>query len=118
MEKKRTKDFISSGVLAWGVLIGKFVFEEDGVEVYAITECLHIRGSDVYSFAQISVDDYEKLLPESKVKGIPNSSIPENKLQSYKRRFLCGESEDWKNEFSLEDVDMSFVRKTKNRSNQ
>ena len=109
MEKKRPKDFIASGVLAWGVLIGKFVFEQEGVEVYAITECLRISGSDVYRFSQISLDDYEKLLPKSQAKGIPNPPMSEDLVHSYLRGFLCGELIDWKNEFCLEDVDMSIV---------
>lgn len=113
MEKKGTKDFISSGVLAWGVLIGKFVFEQEGGEVYAIAECLHISGSDVYRFVQISVDDYEKLIPESKIKGSPHPSIPDDEVRSYMRGFLCGESKAWRNEFSLEDVDMSLVKRSK-----
>ena len=112
MEKKQSEDFISSGVLAWGVLIGKFVFEEAGVEVFAITECLHIGGSDVYRYSQISVTDYENLLPKSIAKGIPNPPMPEGQIRPYKRNFLCGESIDWKNEFSLEDVDMSLVSST------
>ncbi len=46
MEEKKTSDFISDGVLAYGVEVGRFVFQNEHKTVYDVTDFPHIGGSD------------------------------------------------------------------------
>ncbi len=110
MEKKKPKDLIQDGVLAYGVSIGKFVFEEEQKTVYAISDFPHIGASDVFMCYQISKADYDRLLPMSKPHGIPVPEVSSEISDACHRVFLCGESAYCKrNEFSLEDVDLSLT---------
>ena len=110
MKKKKPKDMIQDGVLAYGVSIGKFVFEEEQKTVYAISDFPHIGASDVFMCYQISKADYDRLLPMSKPHGIPVPEVSSEITDACHREFLCGESAYSKrNEFSLEDADASLI---------
>ena len=112
--KKKPKDMIQDGVLAYGVTIGRFIFEEEQKTVYAISDFPHIGGSDVLMCYQISREDYDRLLPMSKPHGIPVPEVSSEITDACHREFLCGESAYCKrNEFSLEDTDLSLMNTNK-----
>lgn len=108
-EVKDWRDMTSDGVLAWGVIVGRFVFEKYGKVVYAITDTPHVGPSDVTVCYQISRADYEYLLAMSQPHRIPDHPVPSTITNKYYNNFLCSESAYAKrNEFTLRDVDQSL----------
>ena len=113
-ETKGVRDFIVDGILAHGVEIGRFVFEEEHTVVYAISDYPHIGTSDVFMYYQLSKDDYETLLKKSLPDRIPDTDIPKSETDAYHKVFLCGESACGKrNRFSLPDLDLSLTETDK-----
>lgn len=109
-EKKSPGDMIDDGVLAYGVNVGRFLFKEGQIVVYAISALPHIGASDVLMTYQITKDSYYKLLKMSEKNAIPSPAVPATITDSHRMDFLCGESAYCKrNEFTLEDVDMNHV---------
>ena len=47
MESKNTNDFIADGNLAYGVMLGRFIFRDEMKVVYAVSDWLHVGPSDV-----------------------------------------------------------------------
>jgi len=108
-EIKSGHDMKCDGVLAWGVDVGRFVFEQYGKVVYAITDMPHVGASDVMICYQISRADYEHLLAMSRPHAIPNPPVPATITNQYYNHFLCSESAyAIRNEFTLRDVDLSL----------
>lgn len=108
-EIKTWHDMIDDGVLAWGVQVGRFVFEKYGKVVYAITETPHIGPSDVTVCYQISRADYDHLMAMSQPHSIPDPPIPSTITDKYHDIFLCSQSAYAKRyEFTLREVDMSL----------
>lgn len=108
-EIKSCHDLISDGVLAWGVNVGRFVFEKYGKVVYTITDMPHIGASDVMICYQITRADYESLLAKSLPHAIPRPPVPATIINQYFDRFLCSESAYAKrNKFTLREVDLSL----------
>lgn len=91
-EKKSPSDFITDGVLAYGVSVGHFLFEEENITVYAVSDLPHISASDAFTLYQISPADYKKLLRFSLPDRIPEPPMPAKEIEPYRKRFLCGES--------------------------
>lgn len=112
-EIKGPHDFISDGILAWGVEIGRFVFEKFHTIVYTLTDTPHIGPSDTTMYYQITKQDYErlsKMVIESFT--IFSESVPSSVTTPCWRDLLCGESIHCKrNKFTLRDVDLSLVEK-------
>lgn len=109
-EKKSPGDMIDDGVLAYGVNVGRFLFKEGQIVVYAISDLPHIGASDVIMTYQITKDSYQQLLKMSEKNAIPSPEVPATITDSHRIGFLCGESAYCKrNEFTLEDVDMNHV---------
>ncbi len=109
-EKKSPGDMIDDGVLAYGVNVGRFLFKEGQIVVYAISDLPHIGASDVLMTYQITKDSYYQLLKMSEKNAIPSPAVPATITDSHRMDFLCGESAYCKrNEFTLEDVDMNHV---------
>ncbi len=112
-EMKNCRDMITDGILAWGVEVGRFVFDEGKTTVYALTDTPHVGPSDVIVCCQISKADYLKLLSMSLPSGIPNPPVPESVTEPCRRNFLCSQSAYAERyEFSLEHVDMELVERT------
>ena len=110
MEIKKPKDFITDGVLAWGVCTGRFVFSDEKKIVYAVSDCPHIGGSDVFMYYQLSHEDYQKLMGMSRAHEIPVPPVPHEITDRCHREFLCGESAFSKrNAFSLEHADSGYT---------
>ena len=110
METRKTYDFLTDGILAYGICIGRFFFKKSHRVVYAISDFPHIAGSDVYMYYQISKEDYEKLLELSHPDRIPDLPMPPETAEAFRRGFLCGESRYClRSKFTLEDVDMSLT---------
>ena len=110
---KSPNDVITDGFLAYGVNVGRFVFEEEGYTVYVITDLSHIAASDVLMVYQISKEDYDVLVSLSHSNRVPNLSISTVVTDACRRVFLCGESAYCKRYYcSLDDVDMSLAVKT------
>lgn len=112
-EIKGPRDCKFDGVLAWGVELGRFVFEEFRTIVYIITDTPHIGPSDTTMFYQITKDDYVRL---SKMVPVSfdacSQSVPSSVTSPCRRNFLCGESIHCKrNKFTLRDVDLSLIEK-------
>ena len=102
---KKVKDFITDGILSYGVSIGRFIFEKENITVYAITDLMHIGNSDAYMIYQITKQDYEKLLPRSKKNEIPILEVSKEETDKVHCEFLCGESVYCKrNSFSLKNI--------------
>ena len=109
-EKKGPSDFKYDGILAYGVEIGRFVFENERKIVYAISDIPHIGPSDVFMTYQISKADYDRLLYWSEKNRIPNPAIPASETTPCRQRFLCGESAYCERYyFTLSDADESLV---------
>ena len=110
MEKKKPTDLITDGILAYGVELGRLVFEEDRRIVYVVSDFPHIGSSDVFMLYQISRDDYERLLEMSLPDRIPDFPAAAEYTDACHQRFLCGESAYCRrNECSLEDIDLSLT---------
>ncbi len=110
MEKKKTFDFITDGVLAYGVDVGRFIFEQDRRIVYAVSDLPHIGPSDVRMVYQISKTDYDRLVSVSLPDRLPHPAVPAEVTDACRQRFLCGESAYCRrNEFSLADADPSLT---------
>lgn len=114
--KKRAKsphDMITDGVLAYGVNLGRFVYEEEGYTVYVISDFPHIGPSDVFMVYQISKADYEKLLSLSCKGNVPQPSVSSAVTNECRKEFLCGESAYCERYYcALENVDLSLAEKT------
>lgn len=111
-EKKCHSDMITDGVLAYGVDVGRFVFESENCTVYVISDLPHISASDVLMIYQISKEDYQRLLPKSCVNRIPEPPVPAEETSVYRKRFLCGESAYCQRYWcTLADVDLSLAEK-------
>ena len=110
MEKKKVYDFITDGILSYGVEIGRFIFDEENIIVYSISDIIHVGASDVYMYYQISKEDYDKLLSISSLDGIPKNEVSKDITDKYHNIFLCGESSSCKrNEFTLDNVNLSII---------
>jgi len=113
--KKRAKsphDMITDGVLAYGVDVGRFVFEEEGFIVYVISDFPHIGPSDVFMVYQISKADYEKLLSMSCKNSIPRPPVSSKVTDACRKDFLCGESAYCKRYYcSMDDVDVNLAER-------
>ena len=109
-EQKSPGDMIDDGVLAYGVNVGRFLFNKGQIIVYAISDLPHIGASDVIMTYQITKDSYQLLLKMSEKNAIPRPAVPASITDSCRLGFLCGESAYCKRyEFTLEDVDMNHV---------
>jgi len=109
---KSPKDVITDGILAYGVYVGRFVYEEEGYTVYVITDFPHIGPSDVFMVYQISKVDYEKLLSLSCLGRIPEPPVSSIVTDACRGEFLCGESAYCKRYYcTLADVDMALAEK-------
>ena len=109
-EIKKIRDLITDGVLAYGVSVGRFEFENEGRTVYAITDCMHVGPSDVTMVYQISRKDYEWLLRFSQPQRVPDPPYPAEMAENYHKYFLCGESAYCRrNEFSLKDAEAPLL---------
>ena len=106
---KKTSDMITDGVLAYGVTVGRFIFEEEKKTVYAITDLMHIGGSDVTMVYQIPSRVYYNLISMSLPDRIPSPEVPAAETNKYHTHFLCGESAYCRrNEFTLADADQAM----------
>ena len=113
-EKKKTADFISEGVIAYGVQVGRFVFEKERYVIYALSDLPHIGGNDVFMFYQISKEDHDGLLKLSLPDQIPDPPVTAEESDACHKGFLCGQSAyGMRNEFTLDDADMSLAVKLK-----
>ncbi len=109
-ETLKTKDFISDGMLNYGVMVGRYVFESERITVYALSAFPHIGGSDVMMTYQISKQDYYDLLDKSVKHGLPTFPVSNEITDKYHAFFLCGESAYCKrNEFTLDDTDRELA---------
>ena len=100
--------------LAYGVEVGRFVFEEGHTVVYAISDYPHIGASDVSMYYQLSKEDYETLLKKSLPDRIPDAETSKSETDACRHDFLCGESAYGKrSRFSLKDVDLSLTETEK-----
>ncbi len=109
-EEKNPSDMITDGVLAYGVNVGRFLFNNGRAVVYAISDLPHIGASDVFMTYQITKDSYLLLLKMSGKNAIPRPAVPATITDACRIGFLCGESAYCKrNIFTLEDVDMEHV---------
>ncbi|MCQ2233430.1 MAG: hypothetical protein MJZ24_01660 [Paludibacteraceae bacterium] len=109
-ERKSPGDMITDGVLAYGVNVGRFLFNEGKIVVYAISNLPHIGVSDVFMTYQITKDSYKALQKMSEKNGIPTPAVPASLTESCHIEFLCGESAYCKrNTFTLEEVNMEQV---------
>ena len=109
-EEKNPSDMITDGVLAYGVNVGRFLFNEGRIIVFAISDLPHIGASDSFMTYQISRDSYKFLLRWSEKNRIPSPAIPATVTDPCRLGFLCGESAYCKRySFTLEDVDMNHV---------
>ena len=109
-ESKSPSDMITDGVLACGVDVGRFVFEQAGGTVYVISDLPHIGPSDVFMIYQISKEDYRMLLEKSCRGRIPEPPVPAHLTDACRQRFLCGESAYClRYECTLADVDLSLT---------
>lgn len=112
---KAPHDMITDGVLAYGVNVGRFVFEEEGYTVYVISDLPHIAASDVFMVYQISKADYEKLIPLSRTGEVPKPPVPATVTDACRREFLCGESAYCKRYYcAFEDVDKALAERMSN----
>jgi len=108
-EIKSCHDFIGDGVLAYGVDVGRIVFEKYGKVVYVLTDLPHIGASDVLICYQISREVYDSLLAMSQPHRIPDPPVSAMITNKYQDRFLCSESAYAKRaKFTLQDVDLSL----------
>lgn len=108
--RKSTHDFISDGVLLYGVMVGRFIFKKEQKVVYAISDFPHIGPSDVLMIYQLSKSDYDMLLSKSLPHQIPEPHVSHSWAMSFRREFLCGDSAYCKrNRFSLDIADQSLV---------
>jgi len=100
----------TDGVLAYGINLGRYIFEKERKIVYAISDFPHIGASDVFKTYQISKADYDRLLPLSEKNRIPNPAIPASETTPCRQRFLCGESVYCKRYyFTLDDADQALI---------
>lgn len=109
-EEKRPADLLSDGALAYGTVLGRFVFEEERRIVYAVSELMHIAGADVSMVYQISKQDYLRLKEMSAVDQLPEIEVPIETIEECHCNFLCGESAYCiRNRCTLEDTDLSLT---------
>ena len=109
-EEKKPEDFITDGILAYGVMAGRFLFEKERRTVYALSVFPHIGASDVFMYYQISREDYDRLLAMSLPDRVPEKEVPAEVTDACHRDFLCGESAYCvRNSFTVEDVDLSLT---------
>ncbi|MBQ6559853.1 MAG: hypothetical protein IJL85_03385 [Erysipelotrichaceae bacterium] len=109
-ESKKVRDFITDGILAYGVSVGRFKFQKERKIVYAISDFPHVGASDVLMYYQISKEDYGRLLKLSHPNEIPDPEISSEITEACRKDFLCGESAYCKrNTFTLEDTDRSLA---------
>ena len=109
-ETFNSKDLIIDGILNYGVLVGRFIFEGERKIVYALSDLMHIGGSDVSMVFQISKDDYLGLLSKSVKHGLPDFPVPYEITEKYHDIFLCGDSAYGKrNSFTIKEVDLELA---------
>lgn len=109
-ETKNTSDLITDGVLAYGVVVGRFLFQDGKMVVYAVSDLPHIGASDVCMVYQITKESYQKLLKMSQKNAIPDPPVPATITDACRIDFLCGDSAYCKrNSFTLLDVDLAHV---------
>ena len=109
-ETRKCSDFISDGILAYGIAVGRFLFEEERRIVYAVSDYPHVGNSDVFMYYQISRMDYDRLLKMSLTQQIPDPPVQKETIEACHKSFLCGESAYSKrNAFSLKDTDLSLT---------
>lgn len=112
LEKKCPHDFITDGILNYGVDVGRFVFDDENTTVYAVSDLPHISASDAFTLYQISPEDYKKLLKFSLPDRIPSPPVSKSITDKYQRDFLCGESAyQARYYFRLRDADKRFIVK-------
>lgn len=108
MDKRKSYDFISDGKLAYGVEIGRFIL--DNKIVYALSDLMHVSGSDVSMFYQLRKNDYDKLYLLASKGYVPDPPVSREITDKYHNIFLCGESAHAKrNGFTLKDVAINFT---------
>lgn len=111
---KRPGEMLDDGVLAYGVNVGRFLFEKEGYTVFVISDLPHIGASDVLMIYQVSKEDYEKLLLLSCKNEIPKPPVPSSITDACRKKFLCGESAYCQRYYcTLDDVDLSLAEKHK-----
>ena len=111
-EGKGPHDMTNDGVLAYGVILGRFIFEKEGYTVFVISDLPHIGASDVFMVYQISKADYLKLLAKSCQHQIPTPPVSSITTDKCKKRFLCGESAYCERYYcNLSDVDLTLAEK-------
>ncbi len=109
-EEKNPSDMITDGVLAYGVNVGRYLFNEGRIVVYATPDLPPIGASEVFMTYQITKDSYQLLLKLSEKNRIPSPAVPATVTDPCRIGFLCGESAYCKRyDFTLEDVDMDHV---------
>ena len=109
-EKKKPSDYVSDGVLAYGMEIGRLIFRQAKVVIYTLSDLPHIGGSDVLMLYQISKVDYDWLLSMSLPHAIPDPPVPYDVICACRRGFLCGESACCiRTSCSLTDADISLA---------
>lgn len=107
---KCPRDMLSDGVLAYGVQVGRFEFEDEGYTVYILSDLMHIGSSDVDMIFQITKSDYMMLLSKSCSNRIPNVPVSRIVIEDCKKDFLCGESAYCKRYYcTLNDVNLSYI---------
>lgn len=110
MEKKKPHDMTTDGVLAYGVNVGRLVFNEARKTVYCVSDLPHIGASDAFTVYQISKADYDKLLALSLPNRIPSPAVSAKVTDACHQRFLCGESaHQARYECTLDDIDQSLT---------
>lgn len=104
------RNYCSDGILAWGVEVGRYVFEKERRIVYIVTDTPHVGASDVTVVHQISKEDYVKLKELSQPRGIPEPPVPASVTDACHRVLLCSQSAYIPPlYFSLKDVDLSLT---------
>ena len=110
MESRDINDFITDGILAYGVMLGRFVFRDEMKVVYAISDWLHVGPSDVCMMYQISKAEYGRLLKMSCKEEMPEPPISSEVTDELHDHFLCGESAYCRrNSFTLDDAERTLA---------
>ena len=110
METKRPYDLLTDGILAYGMRVGRLIFEEEKRIVYVFSDMPHIGPSDAMMVYQISKEDYDHLLSLSLPDRIPEQPVSYEMIDPYHELFLCGESAYCKrNRCSIEDIDITLT---------
>lgn len=103
-------DYVSDGILAYGVNVGRVLFENENKTVYVISDLSHNGASDVMTLYQISKNNHLMLLKHSLPDRIPSPPVNSAVTDACHHLFLCSESaHSIRNRFRLNDTDMSLV---------